>query len=1183
MSAIDQSVPTPSKAGSVPTSILTRNLQALAARSPRTTDRLAQAIPADIELIETRQDALSAVYQGRTLASRRKPLDEAERLAESFDLKKAGAVVIMGFGLGHHARAIAERVEKQAAVIIFEPDESLLRRVLEEFDHSDWLNRPNVRVFTDSDNAGSMHGALKDLEAWISVGVEFVNHPPSADRLAPNTKHFTDEFLRVVSALRTTIVTVMMQSDVTIRNTLMNVEHQLTRPGIAELKDLFKGRPAVVVSAGPSLRRNMHLLKEPGIRDRVAIIAVQTVLKPLLEAGIKPHFVTALDYHEVSKRFYEGLTVQDVEGVQLIAESKANAAILDTFPGEKRVSGDDFFEQLIGEELAPANDKITPGATVAHLAYYLARYLGCDPVALIGQDLAFTDGQYYAKHASIHDVWAGELSAFNTLEMMEWQRIARMRGNLHRVTDTLGRPVFTDDQMATYLAQFERDFLRDEENGLTTVDATQGGVKKAHTELQSLSDFLMPYYEIDPLPEIPSAAPLARASESIDASQERLKLVRRDVRTISRRAGETADLLRKVKRDQKDLKKANRLIDQVNALRDEVRELQPAYELVHRINQLGSFKRFKSDRDLAIDLIEQDLDELAEQARRIDRDIQNVNWIGEAADHLDRLLEAAGDALSGGEKLTRDQLENPSVTEERSTIRVPALIPIRTVNGVGAPTDLSFEIESSPAILRTLEALEASNRVSRVIILAANAALAEHAQSILQNHRFAGIEVSVQLQLFDEQVAKRSAVARAFAPSSWRAGLAHHTVWDELIEPVAMLGSVERLGLDSVLIVGFDWCSIDPDLTRELVDRHTEAPESVRLAFSPTAPGLAPLVCNRATLADLATAAKADLPFASIAGLLGYLPARPTHDPLTKQGCVQPSISQRDLGVRAIARSADAPVWFDAQHAPTHVTVEATTDQPLGGRLSELLRQPNGIPGESMSADRLGQTLSALVPASRDLVLTISGLGDSTAHPDLPQLIRTARQSGVRAIRVRTALATDDALFAILAEKPDIVSIDLHADSPMTYDLMHGSNIHDGVISRIESLLESRDIIQGRPDMWIVPHLLRCDDTYEDVEAFFDRWLMICGSAVIDQLPYPEPGSRIEPLGKPKLTTLRDASSHMMILVDGSVPADHRTRTPVANVNEQEPLQVWSDLMSVRRQAFESDGIDAPELWTGWS
>ena len=36
--------------------------------------------------------------------------------------------------------------------------------------------------------------------------------------------------------------------------------------------------------------------------------------------------------------------------------------------------------------------KLPSGSTVAHLAYYLAEHLGCDPIIFVGQDLGFSDG-----------------------------------------------------------------------------------------------------------------------------------------------------------------------------------------------------------------------------------------------------------------------------------------------------------------------------------------------------------------------------------------------------------------------------------------------------------------------------------------------------------------------------------------------------------------------------------------------------------------------------------------------------------------------------------------------------------------------------------------------------------------------------------------------------------------------
>src|SRR5204863_1237303 len=140
-----------------------------------------------------------------------------------------------------------------------------------------------------------------------------------------------------------------------------NLDRYVTRAGVADLAGAAQGRPAIVVAAGPSLRRNLHLLKRPGIRDRFVIVAVQTVLKTLLAKGIRPHFVTALDYHEISRRFYEGLTASDVEGVTLVAEPKCNRAILEAFPGTVRCVGDHVLDQVLGPKLVRPMGEIQPG------------------------------------------------------------------------------------------------------------------------------------------------------------------------------------------------------------------------------------------------------------------------------------------------------------------------------------------------------------------------------------------------------------------------------------------------------------------------------------------------------------------------------------------------------------------------------------------------------------------------------------------------------------------------------------------------------------------------------------------------------------------------------------------------------------------------------------------------------
>ncbi len=62
--------------------------------------------------------------------------------------------------------------------------------------------------------------------------------------------------------------------------------------------------------------------------------------------------MTALDYHEISRRFYEGLSASDVEGITLVVEPKANPAILSAYPGAIRCVGDDVLDRVLGERLA---------------------------------------------------------------------------------------------------------------------------------------------------------------------------------------------------------------------------------------------------------------------------------------------------------------------------------------------------------------------------------------------------------------------------------------------------------------------------------------------------------------------------------------------------------------------------------------------------------------------------------------------------------------------------------------------------------------------------------------------------------------------------------------------------------------------------------------------------------------
>src|SRR5258706_237662 len=158
-----------------------------------------------------------------------------------------------------------------------------------------------------------------------------------------------------------------------------------------------------------------------------------------------------------------------------IAEPKASPKIFDVYPGPVTILGNDFADRLL-RELSKEVDKgrLRSGATVAHLAYYLAEHLGCDPIVFVGQDLGFSDGLAYAPGTNIDEVWRPELSRFCTVEMKQWEFIARDRQILRRIPDHEGKPMYTEERLFTYLQQFERDFLR---TTTQIIDATEVGAK----------------------------------------------------------------------------------------------------------------------------------------------------------------------------------------------------------------------------------------------------------------------------------------------------------------------------------------------------------------------------------------------------------------------------------------------------------------------------------------------------------------------------------------------------------------------------------------------------------------------------------------------------------------------------------------------------------------------------------
>lgn len=141
----------------------------------------------------------------------------------------------------------------------------------------------------------------------------------------------------------------------------------------------FSGVPAIICGAGPSLEKEMAQLKS--FRDSALIFAGGTALDILAKEGFIPHFGGILDPHPpqekekcTSPTFFQTRIHPDrlaqVKGPRLWIEG----------------GGNDFFEE----------GQFDGGWNAATFLTALAYHLGCNPIILVGVDLAQPKNKKYA-------------------------------------------------------------------------------------------------------------------------------------------------------------------------------------------------------------------------------------------------------------------------------------------------------------------------------------------------------------------------------------------------------------------------------------------------------------------------------------------------------------------------------------------------------------------------------------------------------------------------------------------------------------------------------------------------------------------------------------------------------------------------------------------------------------------
>jgi hypothetical protein len=181
-----------------------------------------------------------------------------------------------------------------------------------------------------------------------------------------------------------------------LKYTMKNLPIMLQNPTFNELRKQKNSNLAVVVSTGPSLHKQLDLLKQ--YQDYITIISVDASLPILEKHGIKPDIVTSIERIELTSSFFKKTSKKFQKDIIFAFASLTHPTSLEASHGTKVLIQRPFaYNRFLGFD---EYGYIGHGMSAANLAHELAITMGYKNCVLIGQDLAY--GQDGMSHSVGH-------------------------------------------------------------------------------------------------------------------------------------------------------------------------------------------------------------------------------------------------------------------------------------------------------------------------------------------------------------------------------------------------------------------------------------------------------------------------------------------------------------------------------------------------------------------------------------------------------------------------------------------------------------------------------------------------------------------------------------------------------------------------------------------------------------
>lgn len=356
----------------------------------------------------TRSGQENVIVDGFPYHSRYNPEREARQFLAAYPLEEADVVIVFGWGLGYAGAALSSRLGPRAAVVVLEPDPEIFSMFLRHSNAAAVRNDTRFRFVVGPDVNGFFDTSGFDpSETSRYLWIDW----PAAEEIYP-LRNVRERFNARLRDRAGNLLTHFQNGTLYFQNAVRNLRCAAD-PSVGTLFGRFAGVPLVLVSAGPSLDRNIRDLK--GIGHGSLILSVDTALGPLLRAGIFPHVVVIADPTPLNARHIERILPPETF---LVAEQAVDPEAMES--ARRRFQfGVGVFPDGLYREFGVRRERLDVWGSVATAALDLAIRTGANPIVFAGQDFSFSWGRDYAS-GTIFDGRAYHRQAGDILEKDLW-------------------------------------------------------------------------------------------------------------------------------------------------------------------------------------------------------------------------------------------------------------------------------------------------------------------------------------------------------------------------------------------------------------------------------------------------------------------------------------------------------------------------------------------------------------------------------------------------------------------------------------------------------------------------------------------------------------------------------------------------------------------------------------------